>query len=244
MSPWGADPDHSLKCGTTAVISNSRSTQSPRGRTPERREATTPDLPPMPTFAEGWTAAASRTMCSRCRSISIPAKASWRPDVLTRRCRSPKIDFAETPKSVRASRRVHHLGVFVVTFRKARHIDENGRLIAPTGKATTDRGEGLAGRADTTALPVPTAALVVPGRGVDTHRADIGKRFRRQVHQLQVTTTRPANPKKIARSSASGSTRCRVTHELLIRQAGRSARDDEGRPVAYPQKEKRSSTRG
>src|SRR6267378_1746329 len=46
---------------------------------------------------------------------------------------------------------VHHAGVFVVDIPEGATIVD-GRLVAPNGKAATDRGEGLAGRAETTAL--------------------------------------------------------------------------------------------
>ena len=66
---------------------------------------------------------------------------------------------------------------WLFTGRNARFIVE-GFLVMPDGKVSTDRGAGAAGRADDTALPGANKLLSwVPGRGVDSHRADIGKRI-------------------------------------------------------------------
>jgi hypothetical protein len=119
--------------------------------------------------------------------------------------------FAETLE-IRPSNRsvVHHAGVFVVDIPEGAKIVE-GRLVMPDGKASTDRGQGIAGRADVTALPGANKLLSwVPGRGVDSHRTDIGKRIpRASTSTGRCTTTRLASRRPIARASASGSTRPR-----------------------------------
>ena len=120
--------------------------------------------------------------------------------------------FAETLE-IRPGNRavVHHAGVFVVDIPEGATI-VNGRLVMPDGKASTDRGAGAAGRADDTALPGANKLLSwVPGRGVDSHRADIGKRIPgRQVHQLADSLQPDRQGRRpIARASASGSTRRR-----------------------------------
>src|SRR5262249_52467907 len=130
---------------------------------------------------------------------------------------------------------VHHAGVFVVDIPEGSRIVD-GRLITADGKSSTDRGAGAGGRADEAALPGANKLLSwVPGRGVDSHRA--ARRGRPPQKRAcggpraaattatpptspspsppaststgRFTTTRPASRKKIGRSSASGSTKCR-----------------------------------
>jgi len=104
---------------------------------------------------------------------------------------------------------VHHAGVFVVDLPEGATIVD-GRLIAPNGKAATDRSEGLAPCRHPRRSPGANKLLVVGARPrVDSHRADVGKRNpRRQVLiNWQVHYNRSASPRRIGRASASGSTR-------------------------------------
>jgi hypothetical protein len=117
---------------------------------------------------------------------------------------------------------VHHAGVFVVDIPEGARIDDKGRLVGADGKSTTDRGSGLAGRADTTALPGANKLLSwVPGRGVDSHRADIGKRIPAGKYINWQMHYNP-NGKETTDRSRLGIwfNKQKVTHELLIRQAG------------------------
>ena len=116
---------------------------------------------------------------------------------------------------------VHHAGVFVVDIPEGAKL-VNGRLIAPDGKAATDRGEGLAGRADTTALPGANKLLSwVPGRGVDSHRADVGKRIPAGKYiNWQVHYNPIGKPEKDRTRLGIWFNKVPVTHEVLIRQAG------------------------
>ena len=116
---------------------------------------------------------------------------------------------------------VHHAGVFVVDLPEGATVVD-GRLVAANGKASTDRGEGLAGRADTTALPGANKLLSwVPGRGVDQHRADIGKRIPAGKYiNWQVHYNPIGKPEKDRTRLGIWFNKAPVTHELLIRQAG------------------------
>ena len=137
------------------------------------------DLPTLPKFADGWTFGREPDYI-----LEMPVEVD---DSGRRRARRADVLLAgavvrgqvrrDARDSSRQPRGVHHAGVFVVDLPEGAKVVD-GRLIAPDGKAATDRGEGLAGRADTTALPGANKLLSwVPGRGVDSHRADIGKRI-------------------------------------------------------------------
>jgi len=92
----------------------------------------------------------------------------------------------------------------------------------PDGKASTDRGAGGAGRADDTALPGANKLLSwVPGRGVDSHRADIGKRIPAGKYINWQIHYNPIGKATHDRSRLGiWFNKAQVTHELLIRQAG------------------------
>ena len=223
MPPWGADPAHSLKMRNDRSLTQAQIDTIVAwvdGGAPKGSDA---DLPPVPTFAEGGRSAASPMRFSRCRStFRFPPKASSACRCSTRRCRGARIRFAETLE-IRPGNRavVHHAGVFVVDIPEGATI-VNGRLVLPDGKASTDRGAGAAGRADDTALPGANKLLSwVPGRGVDSHRADIGKRIPAGKYINWQIHYNPIGKATTDRTRLGiWFNKAQVTHELLIRQAG------------------------
>jgi hypothetical protein len=223
MPPWGADSAHSLK------MRNDRSLTPAQietivawvdGGAPKGSDA---DLPPMPKFAEGWTFGREPdAILEMPVDFTIPAEGELGVQMFYSKVPWSEDRFAETLE-IRPGNRavVHHAGVFVVDIPEGATI-VNGRLVMPDGKASTGRGAGAAGRADDTALPGANKLLSwVPGRGVDSHRADIGKRIPAgkyinwQIHYNPIgkaTTDRTRLGIWFNKSN--------VTHELLIRQAG------------------------
>jgi hypothetical protein len=141
--------------------------------------------------------------------------------------------FAETLE-IRPGNRavVHHAGVFVVDIPRARD-SSTARWSCQTGSVTTDRGAALAGRADTPRCRREQAAVVGSGRGVDSHRADIGKRIPAGKYINWQMHYNPIGKETTDRSRLGiWFNKQKVTHELLIRQAGDRAGDHQGRPVA------------
>jgi hypothetical protein len=140
--------------------------------------------------------------------------------------------FAETLE-IRPGNRavVHHAGVFVVDIPEGAKI-VNGRLIAPDGKAATDRGEGLAGRADTTALPGANKLLSwVPGRVGDciaqmSAENPAGKCINWQALQPTGKPEKDRTRLGIWFNKVPAPTNCHPPGR-------RSAGDDEGRPSLY-----------
>jgi hypothetical protein len=223
MPPWGADPAHSLKMRNDRSLTQAQVDTIVAwvdGGAPKGRDA---DLPPMPKFAEGWTFGREPdAILEMPIDFSIPAEGELGVQMFYSKVPWSEDKFAETLE-IRPGNRavVHHAGVFVVDIPEGATI-VNGRLVLADGQASTDRGAGAAGRADDTALPGANKLLSwVPGRGVDSHRADIGKRIPAgkyinwQIHY---------NP--IGRATSDRTrlgiwfNRAQVTHELLIRQAG------------------------
>ena len=181
------------------------------------------DLPPMPKFADGWTFGREPDYILEMPvEATIPAEGELGVQMFYSPVPWSEDRFAETLE-IRPGNRavVHHAGVFVVDIPEGATI-VNGRLIAPDGKAATDRGEGLAGRADTTALPGANKLLSwVPGRGVDSHRADVGKRIPAGKYiNWQVHYNPIGKPEKDRTRLGIWFNKVPVTHEVLIRQAG------------------------
>jgi hypothetical protein len=223
MPPWGADPAHTLK------MRNDRSLTPQQLDTivawvdagaPKGNDA---DLPPAPKFAEGWTAGREPdAILEMPVEFSIPAEGELGVQMFYSPVPWKEDRFAETLE-IRPGNRavVHHAGVFVVDIPEGAKV-VNGRLVMPDGKASTDRGAGIAGRADETALPGANKLLSwVPGRGVDQHRADIGKRIPAGKY---INWQMHYNPMGKATKDRSllgiWFNKVPVTHELLIRQAG------------------------
>src|SRR4030095_12380855 len=180
MPPWGADPDHSLKMRNDRSLSKQQIDTIVAwvdGGAPKGNDA---DLPALPKFADGWTYGREPDYILEMPiEFTIPAEGELGVQMFYSKVPFNEDRFAEVLE-IRPGNPsvVHHAGVFVVDIPEGASIDAQGRLIAPNGKPATDRGEGLAGRADTTALPGANKLLSwVPGRGVDAHRADIGKRI-------------------------------------------------------------------
>ena len=223
MPPWGADPAHSLKMRNDRSLTQAQVDTIVAwvdGGAPKGSDA---DLPPMPTFAQGWTFGREPdAILEMPVDFSIPAEGELGVQMFYSKVPWSEDKFAETLE-IRPGNRavVHHAGVFVVDIPEGATIVD-GRLVMADGKASTDRGAGAAGRADDTALPGANKLLSwVPGRGVDSHRADIGKRIPAgkyinwQIHY---------NPIGKATSDRTRLgiwfNKAQVSHELLIRQAG------------------------
>ncbi len=223
MPPWGADPAHSLKMRNDRSLTQAQIDTIVAwvdGGAPKGSDA---DLPPMPKFAEGWTFGREPdAILEMPVDFAIPAEGELGVQMFYSKVPWSEDRFAETLE-IRPGNRavVHHAGVFVVDIPEGATI-VNGRLVMPDGKASTDRGAGAAGRADDTALPGANKLLSwVPGRGVDSHRADIGKRIPAGKYINWQIHYNPIGKATTDRTRLGiWFNKAQVTHELLIRQAG------------------------
>ena len=223
MPPWGADPAHSLKMRNDRSLSQAQIDTIVAwvdGGSPKGNDA---DLPKLPEFADGWTFGREPDYIMEMPvEATIPAEGELGVQMFYSPVPWSEDRFAETLEIRPGNRAVlHHAGVFVVDLPEGAKIVE-GRLIAPNGKAATDRGEGLAGRADTTALPGANKLLSwVPGRGVDSHRPDVGKRIPAGKYiNWQLHYNPIGKVEKDRTRLGIWFNKVPVTHEILIRQAG------------------------
>ena len=224
MPPWGADSAHSLKMRNDRSLTQQQIDTIAAwvdGGAPKGSDA---DLPPLPKFAEGWTYGREPDYVLEMPiEFTIPAEGELGVQMFYSKVPFTEDRFAEVLE-IRPGNRsvVHHAGVFVVDIPEGARIDDQGRLIAPNGKPATDRGEGLAGRADTTALPGANKLLSwVPGRGVDAHRADVGKRIPAGKYiNWQVHYNPIGRPERDRTRLGIWFNKVPVKYEVLIRQAG------------------------
>src|SRR3954449_4370798 len=162
MPPWGADPEHSLKMRNDRSLTQAQIDTIVAwvdGGAPKGSEA---DLPPMPTFAEGWTFGREPdAVLEMPVDFTIPAEGELGVQMFYSKVPWSEDRFAETLE-IRPGNRavVHHAGVFVVDIPEGASI-VNGRLVMADGKPSTDRGAGAAGGAD--GPRVPGAAPAPPG---------------------------------------------------------------------------------
>ena len=223
MPPWGADPAHSLKMRNDRSLSQAQIDTIVAwvdGGAPKGNDT---DMPKLPEFADGWTFGREPDYILEMPvEATIPAEGELGVQMYYSPVPWSEDKFAETLEIRPGNRAVlHHAGVFVVDLPEGAKVVD-GRLIAPGGKAATDRGEGLAGRAETTALPGANKLLSwVPGRGVDSHRADIGKRIPAGKYiNWQLHYNPIGKIEKDRTRLGIWFNKVPVTHELLIRQAG------------------------
>ncbi len=178
MPPWGADPDQGLKMRNDPSLSKTQIDTIAAwvdGGAPRGNDA---DLPPAPKFARDGRSAASPTTCSRCRSSSTsPPKASWACRCSIRRfrsrrsfCRGPR-DPARQSRGRASRRRLRRRHSRRCDARQRPPDGQDGKVIGDRGSSGLPRTEGMG-------LPGSAKLLSwVPGRGVDAHRPNVGKRI-------------------------------------------------------------------
>ena len=196
---------------------------------------------------KGWTAGREPdAILEMPVEFSIPAEGELGVQMFYSKVPWSEDRFAETLE-IRPGNRavVHHAGVFVVDIPEGAKIVD-GRLVMPDGKASTDRGAGAAGRADDTALPGANKLLSwVPGRGVDSHRADIGKRIPAGKYiNWQVHYNPTGKPEKDRTRLGIWFNKVAGDARAADPSGRRSAGDDEGRPVAVSRRGQGSRVHG
>jgi mono/diheme cytochrome c family protein len=179
MPPWGADSSQSLKMRNDPSLSQVQidtiaawvDAGAPRGNDA--------DLPPKPTFATGWTKGTEPDYVLEMPvEFEIPAEGELGVQMFYSPIPFTEDRFAETLELRPGNRAVvHHAGLFVVDIPEGTKIVE-GRLVGPDGKVIGDRGSAGLPRTEGMGLPGSSKLLSwVPGRGVDTHRPNVGKRI-------------------------------------------------------------------
>ena len=223
MPPWGADPEQSLKMRNDPSLSKVQietiaawvDAGAPRGNMA--------DLPPAPRFAEGWTYGREPDYVLEMPvEFDIPAEGELGVQMFYSKVPFEEDRFAEILE-IRPSNRavVHHAGVFIVDIPEGTTLVD-GRLIGKDGKAIIDRGSP--GLPSTGGMGLPGASKLlswVPGRGVDRHRPNVGKRIPAGKYiNWQVHYNPTGKPEKDRTRLGIWFNKVPVTHEVLIRQAG------------------------
>src|SRR5438270_12662700 len=159
MPPWFADPAHTLKMRNDRSLSPAQIATIAAWVDAGAPKGNDADLPPLPTFAEGWTAGREPdAILEMPVEFSIPAEGELGVQMFYSKVPWNEDRFAETLE-IRPGNRgaVHHAGVFVVDIPEGSSIVD-GRLVLPGGKTAADRaGDGAAvaaarGNASDTAL--------------------------------------------------------------------------------------------
>jgi mono/diheme cytochrome c family protein len=223
MPPWGADPSQGLKMRNDPSLSKEQiatiaawvDAGAPRGNDA--------DMPPAPKFAEGWTHGSEPDFVLEMPvEFDIPAEGELGVQMFYSKIPFTEDRFAEILE-IRPGNRaaVHHAGVFVVDIPEGTTL-LNGRLLDKDGKVIGDRGS--AGLPNTSGMGLPGASKLlswVPGRGVDAHRPNVGKRIPAGKYiNWQVHYNPTGKPEKDRTRLGIWFNKVPVTHEVLIRQAG------------------------
>ena len=223
MPPWGANPALSLPMRNDVSLSDKEiatlvawaDAGAPRGNDA--------DLPPAPTFVEGWTYGREPDVVLEMPvEFEIPAEGELGVQTFFSKIPFTEDKFAEVLELRPGNRSVvHHSGVFVVDIPEGSQVVD-GRLVGPDGKPFIERTEAGLPKTDTGTLPGASKLLSwVPGRGVDVHRAAVGKRIPAGKYLNWQLHYNPTGTPQTDRSRLGiWFNKVPVTHELLIRQAG------------------------
>jgi mono/diheme cytochrome c family protein len=223
MPPWGADTSQSLKMRNDPSLSQAQIDAVVAwvdGGSPRGNDA---DLPPKPTFATGWTYGSEPDYVLEMPvEHAIPAEGELGVQMFYSKIPFTEDRFAEVLELRPGNRSVvHHAGLFVVDIPEGTTIVE-GRLVGPDGKIIGDRGSAGLPRTEGMGLPGSSKLLSwVPGRGVDRHRPNVGKRIPAGKYlNWQVHYNPTGKPEKDRTRLGIWFNKQPVTHEVLIRQAG------------------------
>jgi hypothetical protein len=223
MPPWGANPQLSLPMRNDVSLTDKEietiaawaDAGAPRGN-----EA---DMPAAPAFAEGWTYGKEPDVVLEMPvEFEIPAEGELGVQTFFTKIPFTEDKFAEVLELRPGNRSVlHHAGVFVVDIPEGAQIVD-GRIVGPDGKPFMERTEkGLPQTESGTLAGASKLLSWVPGRGVDVHRPDVGKRIPAGKYLNWQMHYNP-NGKVTKDRTRLGIwfNKVPVTHELLIRQAG------------------------
>jgi hypothetical protein len=223
MPPWGADAAESLPMRNDPSLSREQIDTIVAwvdGGAPRGNDA---DLPPAPQFATGWTYGREPDFVLEMPvEFDIPAEGELGVQMFYSPVPFAEDRFAEVLELRPGNRAVvHHAGIFVVDIPENTKIVD-GRLIGPDGKIIGERGSAGLPRTEGMGLPGSSKLLSwVPGRGVDAHRPNVGKRIPAGKYiNWQVHYNPTGKPEKDRTRLGIWFNKVPVTHEVLIRQAG------------------------
>ena len=222
MPPWGADMRETLPMRNDISLSEQQIKTIVAWVDAGAPKGDVADMPPTPTFATGWTYGKEPDYILEMPvEFDIPAEGELGVQMFYSKVPWSEDKFAEIVELKPSNRAVlHHAGIFFVDIPEGASIVD-GRIVDKDGKAIGDRGSRGLPSTDS-GLPGSSKLLSwVPGRGLDHHRADIGKRLPAGKYinwQLHYNPT--GKPEKDRTRLGIWFNKVPVTHEVLIRQAG------------------------
>lgn len=223
MPPWGADPAESLPMRNDPSLSQAQVDTIVAWVDGGALRGNDADLPPAPEFATGWTYGREPDYILEMPvEFDIPAEGELGVQMFYAPVPFSEDRFAEVLELRPGNRSVvHHAGVFVVDIPENTRIVD-GRLVTQDGKVIEERGAPGLPRTEGMGLPGSSKLLSwVPGRGVDAHRANVGKRIPAGKYiNWQVHYNPTGMPEKDRTRLGIWFNKVPVTHEVLIRQAG------------------------
>ena len=222
MPPWGADSSQSLKMRNDTSLTQAQIDTIAAWVDGGAVKGDVGDLPPAPTFASGWTLGREPDYVLEMPvEFSIPAEGELGVQMFYSKVPFAEDRFAEVVELHPSNRAVlHHAGVFFVDLPEGTRLVD-GRILDADGKPIVDRGtKGLP--SSDSGLPGSSKLLSwVPGRGLDQHRPDIGKRIPAGKYiSWQMHYNPTGKPEKDRSKLGLWFNKVPVTHEVLIRQAG------------------------
>ncbi len=222
MPPWGADPKESLKMRNDVSLSQEQIDTIAAWVDAGAPKGSDADMPAAPKFTSGWTLGREPDVVLEMPvEFDIPAEGELGVQMFYSKVPFAEDRFAEVVELHPSNRAVlHHAGVYFVDLPEGT-ILKDGRIVGPDGKPIAERGgKGLP--SSDSGLPGSSKLLSwVPGRGLDQHRPDIGKRIPAGKYiswQMHYNVT--GKPEKDRSKLGIWFNKVPVTHEVLIRQAG------------------------
>jgi hypothetical protein len=221
MPPWGADSETSFKMRNDRSLTETQIDTIARWVDAGAPRGNVADLPPVPKFAEGWTHGTEPDyIIEMPLEFKIPADGELSVQNFYTKVPFSEDRFAEVVELRPGNRAVvHHAGIYFNDLPEGATLDPEGRLVRPP--AASGDGNRSAPRAEF-GLPGSSKLLsFVPGRGVDAHRPDVGKRIPAGKYINWQMHYNPIGTPQTDRSRLGiWFNKVPVKYEVLIRQAG------------------------
>jgi len=174
MPPWGADPhygkfkdDRSLTTEQIETIAKWVDTGAPKGNDA--------DLPPMPTFAAGWSHGQPDVVIEMPVDFDVPAEGEvpvidfFTPSPFTEDVYVKALEVRPGTANV-----VHHAGLYVIDRLPDGAKLVNGKIVGPDGKPMS-RNEVSRANGGTSTQEIQKLLSFVPGRGYEEYQGDAGQ---------------------------------------------------------------------